>query len=227
MLGFSSEDMKELMSLEGISRSCKFWTPVSTVPRSIIYQIQERISVDGFRWAPQTLTGPKATFEMPGSETATVTEHRGLDGVWDILRIDEPRLLNFTQQKFYYLFETRHSILYHFCEYSYGQGTEFLCDALVIQRASPPPHPTPVSDAVCLARVKAAAATPELVDLPHYVHALRAAVGYGPASGEAAAAGIAAGIERKRGGGGGSGRRSSYWEYAETLQRAPIIQCQL
>ena len=169
--------VKTLTSKEGLERCCQFWILVKHVPRSIVFQIQEKIPTDGFRWAPRTLIGSKATTILHDNGNALVTATNGLRGTYDLLILPKgPHHLDFYQHRLYYLIEVSRRQIYRLTGLSWALHTIW-CDAVLIENLEPKNSlGFGVTGAVCL--LSRGNQSPGL-DLPQYEYKLRLGINHG------------------------------------------------
>lgn len=165
--------VEPLTSKEGLDRCCEFWILLKRVPCSIVFQVQEKITIDGFRWAPRSLIGPKATSTMYADGGAVVTAAHGLRGTYDLLVIQKPQHFDFTKHSMYLLIIVPRRQILRLIALSWDRP-RIWCDTVLVQNLDPGKFPgghQPYA-AVCLSRKNEG---PEL-DAPQYEYKLRCAI---------------------------------------------------
>ena len=140
---------------EGEDRCCQFWILVEHVPRGIVFQMQEKISIEGFRWAPRSLMGSKVTATMRTDGDAIVTATHGLRGTYDLLIIQRPQYLDFTKYNVYLLIAVPRRQLFRLTAFPLDRP-RIWCDAVLVQKLEPETSLVGLhhTEAVCLARRK-------------------------------------------------------------------------
>lgn len=170
LLGVSAE---KLMAYDGLDRSCRFWTSVGTIPSDVIFQPQKKIPRDGFRWAPQTLMG--STERMFNEPEATVTERNGLRASFNLLKLCEPLVLDFSRHKVHFLLDVPKRQFYRLVIYP-DECRKTPWDAVIVQHIRRRYHPISAINAVCLIRSADAVVAD---DIPQYTYSVRAGIGFG------------------------------------------------
>lgn len=147
--------VEPLTSKEGEARCCEFWILLKHVPHSIVFQVQEKISVEGFRWAPRSLMGPKATSTMRADGDAIVTATHGLRGTYDLLIFQRPQNLDFTKYKLYLLIVVPRRQIFRLVAVSWDLP-KIWCDGVLVERLKPATSLVGLGNtaAVCLSRKK-------------------------------------------------------------------------
>ena len=173
LLGISVEP---LTSKEGEDRCCEFWILVKHVPCGIVFQLQEKISIEGFRWAPRSLMGSKATTTMRADGDAIVTATHGLRGTYDLLIIQRPQHLDFTKYPMYLLIAVPRRQLFRLTALSWDRP-RIWCNAVLVQRLKPETSLVGLQTtaAVCLSRNKEDLG----LDAPQYEYKLRCGINHG------------------------------------------------
>ena len=146
--------IEPLTSKEGEDRCCEFWTLLKHVPRSIVFQVQEKISIEGFRWAPRSLMGSKATETMSAADgDAIVTATHGLRGIYDLLVFGRPRHFDFTKHPMYLLIALSRRQIYRLTSFSWDRP-QIWCDGVLVAKLKPGSSLVglQISAAVCLSR---------------------------------------------------------------------------
>lgn len=168
--------VEHLTSKEGLDRCCEFWILLKDVPHSIIIQIQEKIPIDGFRWAPRSLIGPKATSTMYTDGGAVVTAEHGLRGTYDLLVIQKPQHFDFTKHSMYLLVIVPRRQVFRLTALSWDRP-RIWCDTVIVEELGLENFwaGQQYSAAVCLSRKKE---VPGL-DAPQYEYKLRCGIIYG------------------------------------------------
>ena len=168
--------VEHLTSKEGEDRCCEFWTLLKYVPRSIVFQVQEKISIDGFRWAPRSLMGAKATSTMRADGDAMVTTTHGLRGTYDLLIIQRPQHFDFTKYRMYLLIVVPRRQIFRLTALSWDRP-RIWCDGILVERLQPESSSVGLqfTAAVCLSRKQD---DPRL-DAPQYEYNLRCGIIHG------------------------------------------------
>ena len=168
--------VKPLTSKEGLDRSCEFWVLLKHVPRSIVFQVQEKIPLDGFRWAPRSLIGSKATSTMRADGDAVVTATHGLRGTYDLLMIQKPQYFNFTKYRMYLLIVVPRRQILRLTAHTWDRP-RIWCDAILVERLKPKSSLVGLQTtaAVCLLRKIEGPG----LDAPQYEYKLRCGINYG------------------------------------------------
>ena len=173
--------VEALTSKEGEDRCCEFWILVKHVPRGIVLQVQEKISIEGFRWAPRSLMGSKATIIMCPDGDAIVTATHGLRGTYDLLVIQRPQQLDFSKHILYLLIVVPRRQISRLTAFSWDRP-RIWCDAVLVERLTPRTSLVGLqtTGAVCLSRVKGNHG----LDAPQYEYKLRCTIIHGLSEGE-------------------------------------------
>ena len=168
--------IEPLTSKEGEDRCCEFWTLLKHVPRSIVFQVQEKISIEGFRWAPRSLMGSKATSTMRADGDAIVTATHGLRGTYDLLNFQRRQHIDFTKYRLYLLIVVSRRQIFRLMAFSWDRQSIW-CDGVLVERLKPGSSLVgqETTAAVCLSRKKE---NPGL-DAPQYEYSLRCGMIHG------------------------------------------------
>lgn len=122
---------KALTSKEGLERCCEFWIQLANVPCSIVFQTQEKIPRDGFRWAPQSLVGSKASTPMGDEEEAVVTTKDDLRGTYNLLIFSKSHYFDLTLHRNYHLISVSRRQVFRLTGLSWALH-KLWCDAVRI-----------------------------------------------------------------------------------------------
>ncbi len=168
--------VKPLTSKEGLDRCCEFWTLLKHVPPSIVFQAQEKIPIEGFRWAPKSFIGSEATSTMWADGNAVVTATHGLRGTYDLLIVQRPQYFDFTKHRIYLLIVVSRRQIFRLTAHSWDTP-RIWCDGVVVERLKPKTCLVGLQTtaAVCLSRKKE---DPGL-DAPQYEYNLRCGINHG------------------------------------------------
>ena len=168
--------VKPLTSKEGLDRCCEFWILLKHVPRSIVFQVQEKIPIDGFRWAPRSLIGSKATSKMRADGDAVITATHGLLGTYNLLIIQKPQHFDFTKHKMYLLIVVPRRQILRLTAHSWDRP-RIWCDAVIVERLKPEKFLVGLQNtaAVCLSMKK----ENHGLDAPQYEYKLRCGINHG------------------------------------------------
>lgn len=167
--------IEALTSKEGLEQCCEFWIQLKKVPCSIVFQTQDKIPRDDFRWAPQSLIGSKVNTLIGSEGEAVLTTKDDLRGTDNLLVFSKPHYFDFTLHRNYHLISVSRRQVFRLTGLSWALH-KIRCDAVLVEVLKPNSnigHQT--SAAVCLSR------TPQLDDLnhPQYEYKLRLGINHG------------------------------------------------
>ena len=167
--------VEPLTSKEGVDRCCEFWILLKHVPRSIVFQMQEKISIDRFRWAPRSLMGSKAMSLMRTDGDAIVTGTHGLRGTYDLLIIQRPQYLDFTKDRKCLLIVVPRRQIFRLTAYPWDRP-RIWCDAVLVRALKPESSLVGLqaTAAICLSRKKEDLG----LDAPQYEYKLRCGINH-------------------------------------------------
>lgn len=84
---FLNIDVKPLLEVEGEERMMRFWDEVQHVPKGIIFHNLEKLSRDGYRWAPRSIMNQKNAVVLDVRDMSATVTKSGLKGVYWVYKL--------------------------------------------------------------------------------------------------------------------------------------------